>query len=395
MESNVRTLGSYTILKEILRVSYLHTKIPVIVHGAPGIGKSQVLKQVADELSIGFLPLMLSQFPSEDVAGLPIPRKQEDGGFVTIRSLPDFLPTSGKGILFFDEINQAQPSVLNAIFQLILDRKLAGNTYTLPEGWVVFAACNDVEHNQNITEFEPPWNDRFLHINFHPTCDEWLRYAKTKFNKKTYEFLSNNKECIFSDVREMNEKIVFPTPRSWERVSELENNYDNNVFEDEVLMWMVSGLVGSPIGLKYMEQTMTYRRGNKGKDSENSVKKETVEVPEAFCTLNFQDYMDKFAKLQSYQKHAQVASCWDWVFKTNLFSVLNLGNERAETLLKRLVAMCAVSAYPPEYIMKKIASYQRKTADFDYKKFIKNICKATEGSLSFDNVYPELAKLAK
>lgn len=391
MESNIRTLGSYTTLKEILRVSYLHTKIPVIVHGAPGIGKSQVLKQVADELNIGFLPLMLSQFPSEDVTGLPVPRKQEDGGFVTIRSLPDFLPTSGKGILFFDEINQAQPSVLNAIFQLILDRKLAGNSYTLPEGWVVFAACNDVEHNQNITEFEPPWNDRFLHINFHPTSEEWLKYAKTKFNNRTYFFLSKNKECIFADDREMNEKVVFPTPRSWERVSELENHYDKEVLTDETLLWMISGLVGSPIGIKYMEQTLKQRRN---KDTEIEEEDSDSTLPEAFEESNFNSYLEKFKKLPVYKQHSSVAECWDFIFKARLFDDNRISfSGKEENLMVRLISLCFISEYSPEYLMKKIAGYQRKTPNFNLKRFVENLNSATNNE--FERVYPEIAKLGK
>lgn len=392
MESNLRTLGSYTLLKQILTASYNYTKIPVLVHGAPGIGKSQVLKQVADELGIGFLPLMLSQFPSEDVAGLPVPRKKDDGGFITIRSLPDFLPTSGKGILFFDEINQAQPSVLNAIFQLILDRKLAGNSYTLPEGWVVFAACNDVEHNQNITEFEPPWNDRFLHINFKPTSDEWLKYAKEKFNNKTYAFLKSYKETIFASEREMNEKIVFQTPRSWERVSNLENSYDAGNITDEMLLWMVSGLVGSPLGLMYMEETMKYRLKNG--NAEQQVKTYEESIPRALVE-NFSDYMDEFRKLQSYQRHSAISDCLDYAFKVKLFS-FSTDNNDVNNLLKRILIMCSVGSYPPEYLMKKIASHQRKTVGFDFKKFISNLCESTKDiDCSFENVYPEIAKLGK
>ena len=108
-------------------------RVPLHIWGACGVGKSQIVAQVAADLKWQFLDVRAVQLDPVDLRGLPrISADQAE--WVP----PKFLPTSGNGILFLDELTSAPQMTQAGCYQLVLDRKLG--EYTLPEGWVVIAA---------------------------------------------------------------------------------------------------------------------------------------------------------------------------------------------------------------------------------------------------------------
>ena len=254
MNLGIQSISNPNQLKDII-LACAKAKIPLLCHGKPGIGKSQIFKSVVTKiLKIQFLDFRLSQVPVEDLAGLPIPTKIDTGKYLTVRSLPDFLPKEGKGCLFFDEINQANPAVLNAIFQLILDRKMLGTSYELPEDWFIMAACNDFEYNKNVTEFEPPLNDRFLHVNFDPDPQIWLNWAeKHKFEPEILSFIRENKECLYGTNLEITEQVVFPSARSWERVDAFYKMFKKDELSQCTFYNCICGLISTQIASEFMK----------------------------------------------------------------------------------------------------------------------------------------------
>lgn len=111
----------------------IKAKQPVMLHGSPGVGKSQVVKQVADKLGIEMIDLRLSQLDPVDLRGVPSVDREKVGNKEvgkTNWNVPSFLPTNGSGILFLDEINSATQATQAAAYQLVLDRKLGD--YELP-----------------------------------------------------------------------------------------------------------------------------------------------------------------------------------------------------------------------------------------------------------------------
>ena len=114
-------------------------KLPVFIWGAPGIGKSSIVKQIAKEQELNFLDLRLSLLDPTDLKGIPFFNAETKEG---VWAKPSFLPSieGSKGILFLDEINTAPPAVQASAYQLILDRKVG--EYELPEGWSIVAAGN-------------------------------------------------------------------------------------------------------------------------------------------------------------------------------------------------------------------------------------------------------------
>ncbi len=104
-----------------------------MIWGVPGIGKSSIAVQIAQDYNIDFGDVRLSQLAPTDLRGLPVAKNG-----ISKRYPPEFLPRHGKGILFLDELDMAPPPLQGVAQQLILDRRVG--SYTVPEIWYVWAA---------------------------------------------------------------------------------------------------------------------------------------------------------------------------------------------------------------------------------------------------------------
>lgn len=193
--------------------------VPLMVWGAPGVGKSAGVKQVTDELGIGFIDLRLSLLNPVDLRGMPTIDKERHKA-IWLES--DFLP-NGKhekeGILFLDEINLAPQSVMSAGYQLILDRKLG--EYEMPKGWIIVAAGNRSEDNSATTRFPSPLANRFVHMEIgNPDLDDWRAWAmKNGIHEHIVTFLSRMPQHLYAFPK--NQEKTFPSPRSWAFASDL------------------------------------------------------------------------------------------------------------------------------------------------------------------------------
>jgi len=192
--------------------------LPIMLWGAPGVGKSQAVAQVAEGLGWDFIDLRLSLLNPVDLRGLPIPDKEAKKA---VWFPPEFLPNGNhakRGILFLDEINLAPQSVMSAGYQLILDRKLGD--YRLPEGWAIIGAGNRAEDNAGVTKFPAPLANRFLHIETKVDDQVWRRWAiQNGVDERVLAFLGKFPQHLFQFPK-AGEKS-FPTPRSWENSSKL------------------------------------------------------------------------------------------------------------------------------------------------------------------------------
>ena len=158
----------------------IKAKQPVMLHGSPGVGKSQVVKQVADKLGIEMIDLRLSQLDPVDLRGVPSVDKTKVGKTEvgkTNWNVPSFLPTEGKGILFLDEINSAAQATQAAAYQLVLDRKLGD--YELPDGWAMVAAGNRSTDRAIVNAMSTALKNRFTHLNYEVNNEDWCEWALT------------------------------------------------------------------------------------------------------------------------------------------------------------------------------------------------------------------------
>lgn len=176
---------------------HFHSKRPICVWGAPGIGKSDIVKQLGRKEQIPIIIINLKMRDPVDFIGVPSVEKVkkkiygEDGKMIdsgemigrTIYNIPAIFPEddgqNGRGgILFFDELNRANQHVMDSSMNLILDREI--EDYKLPAKWVIFAACNRKEEAPEVTDLGHAFANRLKHVNYVPTVGGWSRWAREK-----------------------------------------------------------------------------------------------------------------------------------------------------------------------------------------------------------------------
>ena len=189
-------------------------KHSVFIWGAPGIGKSSAVTQVAKEKDLELIDLRISQLAPTDIRGLPY-TKNGRAHFAP----PSFLPTDGEGILFLDELNMASPSVMGIAQQLILDRQVGD--YKVPEGWFIVAAGNRTEDRAAISQMPAPVANRFIHFHIDSSLDSWKEYAiGAGINEKILAFLNFRPQLLYNFEKNQS---AWPSPRSWEFANTLLN----------------------------------------------------------------------------------------------------------------------------------------------------------------------------
>ena len=206
---------------------------PIFIFGAPGIGKTQIVGQAADSLRVPMINLDLQFMAPEDFLGIPkvvdiqdpdVSKFKETGdkGFLgqgaTRSNPPSLLPRSngndGKGgIIFMDEMNRANKTVLNSVMQFVQMGRLG--EYVLPDKWILVAAGNRPSE-ADVAEFDFALADRFTIVNLEPKVEDWVEWAKNsnKFEPEFVNFVSQNQE-LFHYLDDEKGTLKFPTPRSW------------------------------------------------------------------------------------------------------------------------------------------------------------------------------------
>jgi len=186
---------------------------PVMLWGPPGVGKSQMVAQVAANHGVPVIDIRLSQMEPSDLRGIPFRVEDE-----VIWAVPAILPNERRhgsaGILFLDEITSAPPSVSAAAYQLILDRRLG--EYKIPDHWAIFAAGNR-QGDRGVTYAMPaPLANRFSHFEVETHLDDWVHWAyKNGIDERVIAFLRFRPELLF-DFDPAHNPVAFPSPRSWE-----------------------------------------------------------------------------------------------------------------------------------------------------------------------------------
>jgi MoxR-like ATPase len=187
-------------------------KLSAMIWGPPGIGKSSIVAQTASAHSMQMIDLRLSQLAPTDLRGLPVARD------TVARWLPpEFLPQEGAGVLFLDEINLAPPTMQGMAQQLILDRRVG--SYTVPEGWFIWAAGNRSEDRAAVFDMPAPLANLFLHVDVAPDLESFRLYALERgIHEQIVAFVSFRPELLH---RLDPQQPAWPSPRTWEMASRL------------------------------------------------------------------------------------------------------------------------------------------------------------------------------
>ena len=226
---------------DALAVAY-KADMPVLLEGPHGVGKSEMVAQAARELGVGCVVCDLSLMEPPDLVGLPI---QQDGK--TVYAPPKFLPTSGRGILVFEELNRSEKYMRSPCLQLLTARKL--NDYTLPAGWLPMAAINPDGAGYEVTELDPALMSRFLRLQVVADVDTWLPWAEAR----------NIHPAVMMYVKSLPRIFDTSNPRSWTFVSKTLVSYEGSGTDDRrLLLSLVAGLVGEAHGKSFVQ---IYRNG--------------------------------------------------------------------------------------------------------------------------------------
>ena len=245
--SDTRTITSNEAQTSIKRC--FETKRPVFLWGPPGIGKSELIEGIAEEMNALVIDLRLGQMEPTDLRGIPYYNKDNNNmDWAPPVDLPnDELASKYDNIvLFLDELTSGAPSVQAAAYQLVLNRKI-GN-YALPDNVVIVAAGNR-ESDKGVTYRMPtPLANRFVHLEMRVDFDSWVDWAVVnKIHRDVVGYLTFAKGDLY-DFDAKSSSRAFATPRSWTFVSELiADKMDANTMTN-----LVAGTVGEGLAIKFM-----------------------------------------------------------------------------------------------------------------------------------------------
>ena len=199
-----------------LAPSVSDARFPVLMRGRHGIGKSQVVYQIAEVVKLPVVERRASQMTEGDLVGLPVIK-----GNTTGWNPPDWFKFACDNpcVLFFDEVDRATVEVRQGLFELTDSRKLNG--WKLHKDTLIYAAINGGEHGSNyqVADMDPAELDRYSCWDLEPTVEDWLVWAKERVNTVIWDFINQNpKHLEHNDDVEPNK--VYPSRRSWDRLNQ-------------------------------------------------------------------------------------------------------------------------------------------------------------------------------
>ncbi len=237
---------------------------PVFLMGPPGIGKTAIMEQIAQELGVGLVSYSMTHHTRQSALGLPFIVKKIYGGqeyniseytmSEIIASVYDMMEATGnqEGILFLDEINCVSETLAPAMLQF-LQFKIFGR-HQVPEGWIVVTAGNPPEYNKSVREFDIVTWDRLKRIDVEPDFPVWKEYAyKSGIHPSIITYLDIKRDDFYRVETSVNGK-TFVTARGWEDLSTMihvSEKYDLPVDENLVSQYLQNRKIAKDFAVYY------------------------------------------------------------------------------------------------------------------------------------------------
>ncbi len=256
-EKTLTTIPSLSVQKTVAQLAKAYCAViakgvpvkvlpSVMLWGAPGVGKSQAVRQLAKEIEENtgkrtrVVDVRLLLMNPIDLRGIPTANAEKTLAVWLKPQVFDMDESASVvNILFLDEISAAPPSVQAAAYQITLDRVIG--EHRLPDNCIVVAAGNRLTDKSVAYKMPKALANRLCHIQVEADFDSWKRWAvRTGVHPKIVGFLSFRRDLLLTDGSA--EDLAYPTPRSWEMASNVLNNVSSDV--DEVYPY-VSGCVGA------------------------------------------------------------------------------------------------------------------------------------------------------
>ena len=220
---------------------------PIFLMGPPGIGKTAIMEQIAQELGVGLVSYSMTHHTRQSALGLPFIEHKTYGGreyavseytmSEIIASVYDMMEETGlkEGILFLDEINCVSETLAPSMLQF-LQYKIFGR-HRVPEGWIVVTAGNPPEYNSSVREFDIVTWDRLKRIDVEPDYDVWKEYAYRRNTHPAITTYLDIKKGDFYKIESTVDGKSFVTARGWSDLSDMMRLYEKNgITVDEKLV---------------------------------------------------------------------------------------------------------------------------------------------------------------
>jgi len=272
-------------------VGKLPPHISILIRGAHGIGKSDIVAQLSKEIwNQELVERRLGQMESGDMIGMP----ELDSGKTVHRPTDWFLDcVENPRVLFLDEVNRATPEVQQAAFQIFGSHAMHGNDLH-PECRVISAINTGGQYQVN--EMGPAMLDRFIVLDLEPTVEDWIEWAKSKgdIHPMMIAFISKyGMDHLNFTEKNTNSANITPTPRSWERLDQAIKAHDLYDAPDDVIVWHLGcGTVG-------MEATVAFR---------DFMQKEGNVVTAADVIERWDDVKERVVEMSNEMMHSLVSN---------------------------------------------------------------------------------------
>jgi hypothetical protein len=231
----------------------MHRDLPAFIWGEPGIGKSDLMKEIAEDEGRRLFDNRASQMEPVDVRGLPF----RDGG--TMRWAPPVLfpkadGSDGPAILFLDELAQGIHSVQTALFQLVRDRRVG--EYTLPDDCVIVAASNRAQDRSGANRVLQALNNRFVHFDFDVDLDDWIAWAVKHGVPNSILAFIRFRPNLLSEFSP--DQRSYPSPRTWEYLGKYIGEGEDLSAETE--FETIKGIVGEGTAGEFTSYLRIWRK---------------------------------------------------------------------------------------------------------------------------------------
>ncbi len=208
------TVTSTELLDVLLNVAPTR---PVFIWGAPGIGKSALVEQFAEELGLPCVSLLGSQLAPEDIIGIP-----QINGETSEFLPPKMIARKEPYVLFLDELNACSQEVQKAFYSLIHERRIG--EYHLPEGSVVIGAGNRSQDSAIVKTMSSALINRMFHVQLVANPRNWIKWAQeNELHPWVIDYIIQRPDHLFSEPPKTEEP--FSTPRSWHMLSDALKEY--------------------------------------------------------------------------------------------------------------------------------------------------------------------------
>lgn len=235
----------------------IKAKKACMISGSPGIGKSEIVKDIAKKFKLELIDIRLSTFCPEDLQGFPM-LKGDYAEFVPMNTFPltnTPIPKNKNGFLIFlDEFNNASLAVQSASYRLILDRQVG--SHDLHPNTAIVCAGNLITDKAITNRLSTAMQSRLIHLEVAPNAEEWIKWGtQNKIDHRILAYISSTPDNLHNFDPKHNDK-TFSCPRTWCFLSSLIQEVKTENLKD--ILPLVTGTVGEGVGHEFVLYTEIY-----------------------------------------------------------------------------------------------------------------------------------------